>query len=260
MVTISDTQINALLGLFIWPFTRISGIMMADPFYSSGSTPRTYKAGFALFLTLLVTPVLPKFPVIPLVSAEGVAMLIQQLLIGLSIGFVMRLVMGAVELAGLIIANQMGLGFATMFDPQNASQVPTIATMLTLFVTLLFLAFNGHQVVLATLIDSFQVMPIGKTVPWQTWRVLAEWGSHLFFWGLWLALPVIAALLMTNLAIGVMTRASPQFNIMSFGFPLTLTIGFVALYISLPMMVPIVEQMYRAAFSFALEMFRVTAK
>ncbi|TDR82942.1 flagellar biosynthetic protein FliR [Paludibacterium purpuratum] len=258
MVTFSDNEINALLGLFVWPFARITGIMMADPFYSSRNVPRTYKAGFALFLTLLITPVLPKFPLIALVSAEGAVTLIQQVLIGIAIGFVMRLVMSAVELAGLIIANQMGLGFATMFDPQNAAQVPTVATLLSLFVTLLFLSFNGHQVILATLIDSFQVMPIGKSIPWLTWRTLAEWGSHIFFWGLWLALPVIAALLMTNLAVGVMTRAAPQFNIMSFGFPLTLGIGFIALYISLPMMVPIVEQMYQQGFAFALAMFRVT--
>lgn len=257
MVTISDNEINALLGLFIWPFTRIAGILMTDPFYASRNVPRTYKAGFALFVTLLITPVLPKFPIIPLVSAEGMATLIQQLLIGASMGFVMRLVMAAVELAGLIMANQMGLGFATIFDPQNGAQVPTIATMLSLFVTLLFLALGGHQVILATLIDSFQIMPIGKTVPWTSWRLLAEWGGHVFSWGLWLALPVVAALMLTNLAIGVMTRAAPQFNIMSFGFPLTMSIGFVSLYISLPMMVPLVEQMYRQSFSFMLKMFQV---
>ncbi|BEV71691.1 MULTISPECIES: flagellar biosynthetic protein FliR [unclassified Paludibacterium] len=257
MVTFNDQEINALLGLFIWPFARITGIFMTDPVYASRNVPRTYKAGFAIFLTILVTPILPKFPVIPLVSAEGIATLIQQVLIGLGIGFVMRLVMTSVELGGLLIANQMGLGFATMFDPQNGAQVPTIATLLSLFVTLLFLTFNGHQVVLATLVDSFQVMPIGKSVPWVTWRLLAEWGGHLFLWGLWLSLPVMAALLMTNLAIGVMTRAAPQFSIMSFGFPLTLSIGFIALYLSLPNMVPLIEQFYRQSFAFALEMFRV---
>lgn len=257
MVTISDNEINALLGLFIWPFTRITGVLMVDPFYSSSSVPRTYKAGFALFLTLLVTPVLPKFPLIPLVSAEGAATLIQQLLIGLAIGFVMRIVMGSVDLAGQIIANQMGLGFATMFDAQNGAQVPTVSTLLTLFTTLIFLTFNGHQVVLSTLIDSFQVMPIGKPVALLTWRLIAEWGGHLFFWGLWLSMPVLASLMMTNLAIGVMTRAAPQFNIMSLGFPLTLGVGLIALYLSLPMMVPVIEQIYREAFSFALQMFRV---
>lgn len=256
MVTISDTQINALLGLFIWPFARITGVMMIDPVFSSRAVPRTFKAGFALILTLLLAPVLPPFPAVPLVSAEGFWMLIQQWLIGMSMGFVMRLVMGAVEMAGLLISTQMGLGFAMFFDPQNAGQSPAVSTVLTLFVTLMFLTFNGHQVVLATLVDSFRVLPIGQQVPLVTWKLIAVWGGHLFSWGLWLSLPVIAALLVVNLAIGVMTRAAPQFNILSFGFPLTLGIGFVALYLSLPLMTPIIEQMYSGGFSFMLSMLK----
>jgi flagellar biosynthetic protein FliR len=254
MIAITDTEINALLGLFIWPFARVTGIMTTDTVFSSSSIPMTYKAGFSLFLTLVIVPVLPPFPAVPLVSAEGAAILVQQWLIGAMMGFVMSMTMAAVELAGLLISTQMGLGFAMFFDPQNGAQVPAVSTMMSLFVTLLFLSFNGHLVLLATLVDSFKVLPIGKPIPLMTWRVLAEWASHIFAWGLWLALPVIAALMVTNLAIGVMTRAAPQFNILSFGFPLTLMIGFVSLYLSLPMMVPTVEQIYREAFSFMLTM------
>lgn len=256
MLTISDAQISALLGLFVWPFARITGLMMSDPFYSSRAVPRTYKAGFALFLTLLITPVLPSFPVVPLVSAEGLSTLIQQWLIGVSIGFVMRLLMAAVEMAGFVVSTQMGLGFAMFFDPQSSSQVPAVSTIMTLFVTLLFLAFNGHQIVLATLVDSFQVLPVGQPIPHLTWRLLAEWGGHIFSWGLWLCLPIITALMVANLAIGVMTRAAPQFSIMSFGFPLTLFIGFVFLYLSLPMMVPSIDQMYSDSFGFMLRMLK----
>jgi len=100
------------------------------------------------------------------------------------------------------------------------------------------------------------VLPIGKSVPPTTWRLIAEWGGHIFSWGLWLSLPVIAALMVANLAIGVMTRAAPQFNILSFGFPLTLSIGFIALYLALPMMEPNIEQMYREGFEFMLGMLK----
>jgi flagellar biosynthetic protein FliR len=256
MLTITDTQINALLGMFIWPFTRITGLLAVDPVYSSGAVPRTYKAGFALFLTLLLVPILPPFPAVPLVSAQGAAMLIQQLLIGMSMGFVTRLIMAAVEMGGSLISTQMGLGFAMVFDPQNAGQTPALASILTLFVTLIFLALNGHQVILSTLVESFRVLPVGKSVPLVTWRMLAEWGGHIFSWGLWIALPVVAALLVANLAIGVMTRAAPQFNILSFGFPLTLSIGFIALYLSLPLMEPVLEQMYQGGFEFMLRMLK----
>jgi flagellar biosynthetic protein FliR len=205
---------------------------------------------------LLLVPILPPFPAVPLVSAQGAAMLIQQLLIGMSMGFVTRLIMAAVEMGGSLISTQMGLGFAMVFDPQNAGQTPALASILTMFVTLIFLALNGHQVILSTLVESFRVLPVGKSVPLVTWRMLAEWGGHIFSWGLWIALPVVAALLVANLAIGVMTRAAPQFNILSFGFPLTLSIGFVALYLSLPLMEPVLEQMYQGGFEFMLRMLK----
>lgn len=254
MLTLTDAQINALIGQFLWPFVRISGILLVDPVYASHNVPRTWKLGLALVLCIVLVPVLPSPPVIALVSAEGVWALLQQLLIGISMGFVMRLVMGAVELAGTLIANQMGLGFAMMYDPQSATQSPAVSTFLSMFVTLLFLTFNGHQVILSTLIDSFRVLPVGQGVPAITWKLLADWASHVFSWGLWLSLPVIAALMVTNLAIGVMTRAAPQFNILSFGFPLTLSIGFVSLYLTLPMMVPLIEHFYLTGFHFMLQM------
>ncbi|KZE33890.1 flagellar biosynthetic protein FliR [Crenobacter luteus] len=259
MLTITDAQINALVGTFVWPFARIVGLILADPLLATRGVPRRFKAGFALFLTVLVVPVLPPLPAVPLVSAEGVAILVQQVLIGVGIGFAMRLVMAAVELAGFVIGTQMGLGFALFFDPMSSAQVPGVARLLSIFVFLLFLVMGGMQVLIGTLVDSFTVLPIGRSLPVEGWRTLAEWGGHLFAWGVWLSLPVVAALLVTNLAIGVMTRASPQFNVFSFGFPLTLMVGFVALYFSLPLLLPAVETMYRAAFEFALAWLRTPA-
>ncbi|CUA82281.1 MULTISPECIES: flagellar biosynthetic protein FliR [Gulbenkiania] len=250
MVPISDIEINAFVAAFGWPFTRIVGLMLADPLLSSRSVPRRFKAGFALLLTLLLAPLLPPLPATPVVSGEGLLILAQQLLIGLAMGFTMRIVITAVEMAGFIMGMQMGLGFAMFYDPQHSAQVPAVSRVLTLFVFLVFLAFNGHQIVLSTLVESFRVLPIGAALPSANLRTMAEWGGHLFSWGLWLALPVVAALLVTNLAIGVMTRAAPQFNIFSFGFPLTLLIGFGALYFSLPLMMSALETIYREAFHF----------
>ena len=250
MFAISDAQINLLVAYFIWPFARILGVLLADPLFASRSIPRRFKAGFALLLTLLVAPLLPPLPTVPLVSAAGVLIVLQQLLIGIIIGFVMRIVITAVELAGFIMATQMGLGFAMFFDPQHAAQVPAVSRVLTVLTTLLFLAFDGHHILLTALMDSFDKMPIGVSVPALSRRLLAEWGSHLFLWGLWLSLPVVGSLLVTNLAIGVMTRAAPQFNVFSFGFPLTLMIGFIALYLVLPLLEPAISQIYRDGFGF----------
>lgn len=256
MLSISDAQINALVAMFVWPFARIIGLLLAEPVFAYRGVPRRFKAGFALILTVMLAPLLPPLPAVPLVSAEGIAILLQQLLIGLAMGFVMRIVISAVEVAGFIMGSQTGLGFAMFFDPLHSAQVPVVSQLLTLFTFLLFLSFDGHQVVLSTLVESYRVLPIGMNMPAQGIKALALWGSHLIEWGIWLSLPVIAALLITNLAIGVMTRAAPQFNIFTFGFPLTLMIGFISIYLTLPMMVPVLEQMYRAGFEMMLAMLK----
>ncbi|KMN82048.1 flagellar biosynthesis protein FliR [Chromobacterium sp. LK11] len=256
MLSISDAQINALVAMFVWPFARIVGLLLVEPVFAYRGVPRRFKAGFALILTVMLAPLLPPLPVVPLVSAEGIAILLQQLLIGLAMGFVMRIVISAVEVAGFIMGSQTGLGFAMFFDPMHSAQVPVVSQLLTLFTFLLFLAFDGHQVVLSTLVESYRVLPIGMSMPDQGIKALALWGGHLIEWGVWLAMPVIAALLITNLAIGVMTRAAPQFNIFTFGFPLTLMIGFISIYLTLPMMVPVLEQMYQAGFEMMLAMLK----
>ncbi|OWY39525.1 flagellar biosynthetic protein FliR [Xenophilus sp. AP218F] len=248
MLTLSDVQINALVAMFVWPFARIVGLFLTEPIFSYKGVPRTFKAGFALMLTVILAPVLPPLPAVPLVSAEGVAILLQQLLIGLAMGFVMNIVISAVAVAGFIIGAQTGLGFAMFFDPGHSAQVPVLSQMLTLFTFFLFLAFNGHHVVLSTLVESFRVLPIGQPMPDAGFKEVALWGRHLIEWGVWLAMPVIGALLITNLAIGVMTRAAPQFSIFSFGFPLTLMIGFITIYLTLPLMPPVLDQMYKAGF------------
>jgi len=250
MFSISDAQINALLAYFLWPFARIVGLMLADPLLSSKSIPRRYKAGFALFITILLAPLLPPMPEVSVVSAQGTLIVIQQLLIGIIIGAVMRVAISAVEMAGFLMGSQMGLGFAMFFDPQHSAQVPAVSRVLSVFATLLFLTFDGHHILIATLAESFRLMPIGTPLPAATLQSVAVWGGQLFGWGLWLSLPVVGTLLVINLAIGVMTRAAPQFNVFSFGFPVTLFIGFVALYLSLPLLEPPISQIYRESFDF----------
>lgn len=250
MLSFNDAQINFLVGSFAWPFTRIIGVFLADPLFATRSIPRKFKAGLVLILTVLLVPILPTVPAVPLVSAPGMLILMQQLVIGLAIGFVMRLVMTSVEIAGFIMGMQMGLGFAMFYNPQSASQEPAVSLLLSMFAYLLFFTFNGPQVLLATLVDSFRILPVGLALPAIGWKMLADWGGHMVIWGVWMSLPVVAALLVTNLAIGVMTRAAPQFNVFSFGFPLTLLVGFIAMYFAMPLLVPAIEQIYGDSFQF----------
>ncbi|SUX54177.1 flagellar biosynthesis protein FliR [Chromobacterium vaccinii] len=177
MLAISDIQINAWVGVFAWPFARIVGLFLTEPIFAYRGVPRSFKVGFALILTVILSPLLPPLPAVPLASAEGIAILVQQLLIGLSMGFVMRIVISAVELTGFIIGAQTGLGFAMFYDPVHAAQVPVLSQMLSLLTFFLFLAFDGHHVVLSALVHSFQVLPIGMAMPAQGIKALVLWGG-----------------------------------------------------------------------------------
>ncbi len=260
MITLTDAEISLLLSTYLWPLLRITGFLLADPLYGTKTVPRRIKTVFAIALTVLIAPLLPAMPAIPVVSGEGFAILVQQLLIGLAMGFVMRIAITVVEMSGALASLQMGLGFAMFFDPQHGASVPALSRFLTMLVYLLFLAMDGHHAVLSALVDSFTVFPVAlEPLPRMSYKLLAEWGGHIFSFGLLMAMPVVAALLITNLAIGVMTRAAPQFNIFTFGFPLTLMVGFVALYFTLPFFPAAVERLYAEAMGQMMTLLKVRA-
>jgi flagellar biosynthetic protein FliR len=244
VLTFTSAQLEAWLALFFWPFTRIMAWIMVDPVFGNRAVPVRIKVFTAFLLTLVLAPLLPPLPPASPASAEGLLILVQQFLIGVTLGFVMRVVFAAIEMAGHMTGLQMGLGFATFFDPQNAAQTPVVAQFLTLFTVLVLLAVNGHLLLIHALAESFRTLPVGVDgVAPEGMKELVEWGGEIFRTGVLLSLPVIAALLITNLAIGVMTRAAPQLNIFAVGFPLTLAAGFVVLYLALSHFVPVLMRL-----------------
>jgi flagellar biosynthetic protein FliR len=244
MISLTDAQLNAWLISFVWPLTRILGLLMVVPVFGHRSVPGRVKIGLGIFITLIVSPTLPPMPDVGLGSWHGLLILIQQFLIGLAMGFDMRVIFAAFEAAGEIIGLQMGLGFASFFDPQSAGQTLVLARFFNMLAVLLFLAVNAHLLLLGVLVDSFQILPI-STQPLSTagFYNVAAFGSTVFAVGLQLALPLIAILLMTNLALGILTRSAPQLNIFAIGFPITLGVGLIVLDITLPYFAPQVEHM-----------------
>ena len=243
--------------MFVWPFARILALMAADPIFGNRAVPARVKIGIGLLLTLLVVPTLGPMPAVQPGSAAGLLILMQQVVIGIAMGLAMRLVFIAVEMAGHMVGLQMGLGFATFFDPQNSAQVPVVAQFLGLFAILVFLAIDGHLMVIATLNDSFQVLPIAaQPLSPLAWKHLVDWGAEIFSSGLLLSLPVIAALLITNLALGIMTRAAPQLNVFAVGFPITLMVGFLVPYLSIPFFVPLLERLFHQGLDVATQVLR----
>ena len=244
MLTVTSAQLMAWLTAFIWPLFRIAALIASAPVFGNPGFPRSAKMGLIVAITLVVSPVLGPMPDVDPGSAAGFLILAQQVVIGLAMGLAMRVVFVAVEMAGSMIGLQMGLGFATFFDPINSAQVPVIAQFLGILFSLVFLALNGHLLMIEALVESFQVFPIAaQPMSPLGFKTLVDWGSEIFRAGLLLALPVIAALLIANLSIGIMTRAAPQLNIFAVGFPITLAAGFLMLFVTLPYMVPIFERM-----------------
>ncbi len=244
MFAVTDAQLNAWLVALFWPLARILGLLMVAPVFGHRSVPARVKIGLGVFVALAVTPVLPPMPEVGLGSWHGLFILVQQMLIGIALGFVMRIAFAAVELAGEIVGLQMGLGFATFFDPQSAGQTLVLGRFFNLVATLIFLAVNAHLALLGLLVESFQSLPV-SVAPLAAggFRELAAFGSTIFIIGLQLSLPLIAVLLMTNLALGILTRSAPQLNVFAIGFPLTLGAGLIMLDASMPYFVPLIEQL-----------------
>ena len=249
MISLTDAQLNTWLINFIWPLTRILGLIMVAPVFGHRAVPARVKIGLGIFIALIIAPTLPPMPDVGLGSWHGLFILVQQLLIGIAIGFIMRIVFAAVEAAGEIVGLQMGLGFASFFDPQSAGQTLVLARFFNMLALLVFLAVNAHLLLIGVLVDSFQTLPISpQPLSAAGFYNVAAFGSTVFAVGLQLALPLIAILLMTNLSLGILTRSAPQLNIFAIGFPITLGVGLIVLDLTLPYFVPQLEQMLQNGF------------
>jgi len=242
MITVSAAELDAWLAGFLYPFFRILALMAAAPMFAHRSVPRRVRIGLALLLTLLVAPALPAYEPVSPFSAEGVLLVVQQVLVGGALGLAVHVAFAAVGLAGDMVGLQMGLSFAAFVDPVNSEQSPIIGSFLTMTLMLVFLAINGHLLIIAALVDSFTTVPPTITgVRWvDAWRI-AETGASLFAQGLTVALPVIGAMLLTNLAFGILTRTAPQLNLFAVGFPVTLIVGLLVLLLGLSHQVPVFE-------------------
>ena len=242
MISVTSAQLSAWIAAFIFPLARILALIASAPVLGNKQIPMRIKIGLGMLITFVVAPTL-NIPVdIEPGTAQGLLVLVQQILVGLAMGFTMRLVFTAVEMAGDLAGMQMGLGFASFYDPVNASYTPVIAQFLGILATLAFLGMNGHLYMLAALADSFQAFPISATPPSAAaFRTVTEWGTTIFTHALQLSMPLIGALLITNLALGILTRSAPQLNIFAVGFPITLTVGFATLALSLPYLAPMLD-------------------
>jgi flagellar biosynthesis protein FliR len=247
MITVTSAEINIWIAGLLWPLTRVLGLIAAAPLFGNISVPIASKIGLGIMLTLIVAPTVSAVPAaIDPMSFAGLLILGQQLVIGLAMGFVMQIVFAGVEMAGEITGMTMGLSFATFFDPQTQGQSTAISQFLALLATMAFLAANGHLMLLSALADSFTTLPISSTpIGGHPFEQVASWAARVFSAGVQLSLPMVAALLTTNIALGILTRAAPQLNLFGIGFPITLTVGFMVIALSLPYLATPLDHLFR---------------
>jgi flagellar biosynthetic protein FliR len=243
MITLTDAQLDAWIAALVFPLARILGLVATAPLFNNAALPLRLKLITGLAIAIALAPALPAHALVVTASWNGLLVLVQQSLIGIALGFTMRIAFAAVDVAGELIGMQMGLSFAVFYDPQNAAQSPIVAELAGLLALLIFLSLDGHLMVLALLAQSFTLLPIGPE-PFAAagWGAVARWGAMLFSAGILLSLPLIAALLITNIALGILTKAAPQLNLFAVGFPITLIAGFTVLTLAMPYFAPALER------------------
>lgn len=234
-MTLSLVEINTYLGSFFWPFVRIGTALGVAPIFGARTVPMRIRLGLAVVLTWVILPVIPPVPAVSPFAPQGVILVANQMLLGFAIGFTLLMIFAAFIIGGQVIAMQMGLGFASLVDPQNGVQTPVVSQLYVLMTTLVFLTLDGHLVMVSVIAESFVKLPIAVhgLTPIDFWQV-AEWGKHIFQFGVQLALPAITTLLLVNISFGVMTRAAPQMNIFAVGFPVIMTAGFTVILFTIP--------------------------
>ncbi|MBA4263769.1 MAG: flagellar biosynthetic protein FliR [Comamonadaceae bacterium] len=237
MPTFTEADIMAWVMPVFWPFLRILAVFSSAPIFSSRSVPMRTRVGLALIVAVCAQAGLPPQPLIGLTDPMAFQAVLQQVVLGVSIGLAVRIVFASVELAGEMIGLQMGLNFAGFFDPSTNSQTSTVGRFFGNMTMLLFVVLGGHLMLLQVVVASFETFPVGGNAFESINRLrLHELGSVMFRYGLWIALPMIGMLLFINIVLGIVSRIAPQMNAFAIGFPLTLSAGLLGIAFTLPML------------------------
>jgi flagellar biosynthetic protein FliR len=246
MVTFTEAQLVAWLSPILWPFVRVLALFSAMPVLGQRAVPVRVRVALALLIVVAAQASLPPMPAVALDSPLALMLVLQNVLIGLTLGFAVRIVFAAVEFAGELVGLQMGLNYAGFFDPANGGQGTATARLFGTTIAFVFIVINAHLLVVAALVHSFTAFPVGPA-PFEFLRVLQPqaWGAEVFGMGLWIALPMVGMLLFVNLVLGIISRVAAQMNVFAIGFPVTLGVGLLGMLFTLPLM--------QAPFTMALE-------
>lgn len=232
MTVLQLTELQGLIGSVLWAMARVGGLCLTAPVFGDAVMPQRFRLAIMLMLAVVLAPLAPT--TINPMSSDGIVTMVEQLLMGACIGFVLKLAFEAVSLGGQLVGQSMSLGFAETVDPRGGGSSPVLSQFYLLMVTLLFLAMNGHLRLISLLADSFHSLPPGQSViNTNGLYAVVAFATHLFGGAVRVALPAMTSLLMVNIGFAAISRAAPSMNLFAVGFPITVTLGFVALWLSL---------------------------
>lgn len=246
-------QAFGMIGTILWTMLRIGAMLMAMPSIGTRAVPSRVRVVLAGALAVALSPLLPPVPQWTGFDAATVLSIARELAIGVSIGFLLRLVFEAGAMAGELVAQGTGLAFAQMSDPLRGGSSGVIGQWFYLLFGLLFFSTNGHLALISLLMDSYKAVPIGAALPnIDTFLSAAPtFALQVFRGALGLALPLTVAMLAINLAFGVLARAAPALNPIQLGLPVALLLGLFLLTVLAGEMGPPVQRLFDAAFQAA---------
>jgi flagellar biosynthetic protein FliR len=237
MLTFTEADVLAWVTPILWPFLRVLALFSAMPVFAQRGVPIPLRIGHAVQIALCAQAALPPTAPKPLDSSAAVVAVLQQVLLGVALGFAVRIVFSAVEFAGELVGLQMGMNFATFFSPMSGGEQTAVSRFYGISIAWLFIVTGGHLLVIGAVVQSFSAFPVAGD-PFDVLRALQpqRWGAEIFRLGLWIALPLLAMLLFTNLILGVISRVAQQMNVFAIGFPITLGVGLAGVLATLPLM------------------------
>lgn len=236
---------------FLLVFARISGIFVISPFFGSVNIPQRVKAGLALFIALLIFPVVNHL--LPSLSGklyEYYLLVIAQVLIGIIIGFLCTVVMSAFQISGEFYSVQMGFGFANTVDPLSHIEQPVVGQFIGFFALLIFLIIGGHHLLITTIFKSFEIVPIFslKASNLICDKVVMVF-CGMFLTALKMAMPIMGVLFLVTLSMGLLAKVAPMMNIMTLGWAITIVIGVITLIMIIPLLGQVAQNMFIHVFS-----------
>lgn len=255
MSTLELAQLQGWLGGLLWALGRVGGLCLIAPVFGSTVIPARIRVALVVLLTAVLAPLAPPAATIDPLSGEGVATMVGQLLIGAAVGFVLKLVFEAVTLGGQLISQSMSLGFSEVINPQGGGSTSVLSQFYVALVTLLFLAMDGHLQLISLLADSFRTLPPGVDVIHANGlHAVVLSGGQLFAGAVRVALPAMTSLLVVNIGFAAISRAAPSMNMFAVGFPITVSLGFVVLWLSLRSLPGAFESLQSGAWSLMREL------